>query len=142
RFSSARATRDRSTRCPPGSGARPARAASTSPARAAWTDSSMRCWNVRCSAIVLAAALASGCASDAAAPRAQIVAARIEAGPAPVLVADIKLAFSSEMLEALDRGIVLKLELELSAPTRASVQRSLTLRYLPLAQRYQLRDDA
>ena len=105
----------------------------------------MRCSNVTASALLFGVALLAGCAgTSTSTPRAQIVSARIENAPAPQLVADLKLAFSPEMLEALDRGIALTLELDVRAEDRslAGVTRSLTLRYLPLAQRYQLRDDS
>jgi hypothetical protein len=106
----------------------------------------MRCWNERCRtlAVALLFALLAGCARDGAAPRAEILAARIDPTQPPALVADLRLAFSAEMLEALDRGIALRLELVLTgegAAARAALRRGLTLRYLPLAQQYLLRDD-
>lgn len=93
--------------------------------------------------MLLALAALAGCARDAA--RATIVAAAVAPGPAPVLVADLRLAFSPAMLEALDRGIALRLELTLDgagAGRSAQLRRGLRLRYLPLAQQYQLSDDA
>jgi hypothetical protein len=73
------------------------------------------------------------------APQARIAQAVLAAGPA--LDADLRLVFSSTMLEALDRGIPLTLSMELRADARGATRlielRRLELRYLPLAQQYQ-----
>jgi hypothetical protein len=73
------------------------------------------------------------------APQARIAQAVLAAGPA--LDADLRLVFSSTMLEALDRGIPLTLSMELCADARGATRlielRRLELRYLPLAQQYQ-----
>lgn len=72
-----------------------------------------------------------------------IESARIVRSPEPVLDAGLRLRPSSQMLEALDRGVPLTLRFELrtegATPTFDSVRR-IELRYLPLAQQYQLRD--
>lgn len=100
----------------------------------------MRCWNVRASAVLAALALGA-CAPDAERGSARVARAEVVTAPAPVLIADLKLRFSPEMLEALDRGIALRLELALrahDATGAAELRRGLRLRYFPLAQQYQL----
>lgn len=91
---------------------------------------------------LLALALAS-CAGGGDAPRARIVEARLVADPDPVLEAGIELTLSRVMLEALDRGIPLVLTLRVEGRGGGGVlleTRTLRLRHLPLARRWQLRD--
>jgi hypothetical protein len=86
--------------------------------------------------------LLGGCA-DGEPPQARILGAQLRAEPAPVLEADLRLRFSAPMLEALDRGIPLALEFRLDGRgrvARLALRRHLELRYLPLAQQYQIRD--
>lgn len=92
--------------------------------------------------LVLTAALAA-CSHDANAPGAEVLGARLAGDASPVLETEVDLRFSPTMLEALDRGIPLRLRFELAGErgaTRLSAQRELQLRYVPLARRYQVLD--
>jgi hypothetical protein len=76
-------------------------------------------------------------------PELTIERARVSTGDTPALEAELKLALGPTLEEALARGIPLTLRLQLSAHTASDVRRSerhLVLRYLPLAQRWQLLD--
>ena len=81
----------------------------------------------------------AACGAD---PRAEskITAATLDRAT-PTLDADVDLRFSRAMLDALDRGIPLTLELRVDAGD-LEARRALQLRYLPLARRYALRDVA
>jgi hypothetical protein len=72
-----------------------------------------------------------------------IDSARIVRVPEPVLDAGLRLQPTAQMLEALDRGVTLTLRLRLRASFPGgeldSVRR-IGIRYLPLAQQYQLTD--
>jgi hypothetical protein len=72
-----------------------------------------------------------------------IESARIVRTPEPVLDASLRLRPSTQMLAALDRGVALTLRLRLrtvDAMPALDTSRRIELRYLPLAQQYQLRD--
>lgn len=72
-----------------------------------------------------------------------IESARIVRLPEPVLDASLRLRPSSQMLAALDRGVPLTLRFRLrtqDATPALDTTRRIELRYLPLAQQYQLRD--
>ena len=91
---------------------------------------------------VIVAALA-GCDAGGDAPSAAISGARLAGETLPVLEAEVDLLWSQTMLEALDRGIPLRLRFELAAPGASpplQARRELQLRYLPLAHRYEVRD--
>lgn len=93
--------------------------------------------------LVVAGLLVAACGGDGAPPRAAIVRAALVADPAPVLDAQLDLVFSRTMLDALEQGVPLELELELTGragEASLSERRTLKLRYLPLARRWQLRD--
>ena len=113
----------------------------------------MRCWTDRCrrgalllpAAAVLGSLLVAACSAREDGAHAEIRAATIAREPAPALVADLRLSFSPAMLEALDRGIALRLALRLSgrgAGGNVELERGLKLRYLPLAQQYQLAEES
>ena len=88
------------------------------------------------------AALLPGCGVGAS-PRAEITRAALIADPAPALEAELVLVLSRDMLDALEQGIPLVLELALEghdSGAALSVARTLKLRYLPLARRWQLID--
>lgn len=92
---------------------------------------------------LVVAGLLAACGGDGAPPRAAIVRAALIADPAPVLDAQLDLAFSRTMLDALEHGVPLEFELALTGrdgATSLSERRTLKLRYLPLARRWQLRD--
>src|SRR5688572_5355033 len=150
-------TRARCRPCRTGSGAPAARAGRTSPAAAAWTGSSTRCSRsaddaafaaavptmrtMRALPLVLAGLLAAACGGEGAPPRADIVRATLVADPAPVLDAQLDLLFSRTMLDALEQGVPLELDLALTgrdAGASLTERRTLRLRYLPLARRWQL----
>ena len=98
----------------------------------------------RALAAVGALALAA-CAGGGDAPRARIVEARLVADPEPVLEAELELVLSRVMLDALAQGIPLVLTLRAEARDDAATlveSRTMTLRYLPLARRWQLSDAA
>jgi hypothetical protein len=93
--------------------------------------------------LVLAGLLAAACGGEGAPPRADIVRATLVADPAPVLDAQLDLLFSRTMLDALEQGVPLELDLALTgrdAGASLTERRTLRLRYLPLARRWQLRD--
>jgi len=90
----------------------------------------------------MAVALAA-CTQGSGAPTATISAARLAGDDNPVLEAELELRWSPAMLEALERGIPLRLRFELAGEnggSRLHAQRELQLRYLPLARRYEVRD--
>lgn len=65
--------------------------------------------------------------------------------PVPTLSASLRVAFSPVMLEALERGIPLKLSFALrreGGGASLTARTGLTLSYAPLAQQYLLVDDA
>ncbi|HVF34012.1 MAG TPA: DUF4390 domain-containing protein [Candidatus Saccharimonadia bacterium] len=92
--------------------------------------------------LIVLATLLPGC-GDGTAPRASITRAALIADPAPALEAELELVLSRAMLDALEQGIPLVLELALEGrdpDATLSASRTLKLRYLPLARRWQLVD--
>ena len=88
--------------------------------------------------------LLAGCGSDAAPGSAQIRSASVVSAPAPVLDVALRLRFTPTMLEALDHGIPLVLELALEgrdAQRTLRARSELTLSYLPLAEQYRIAGD-
>jgi hypothetical protein len=89
-------------------------------------------------------ALLAACSTqDDDGARVRIVGARVLKSGVPALDAELALRFSPTMLQALERGIPLTLKFSLSARgagTRLDVERRLRVRYVPLAQQYQVED--
>ena len=93
---------------------------------------------------MLAFALAA-CGAREGAPSATILAAAVADEPAPTLTANLRVAFSPVMLEALERGIPLRLAFALQRSgggASLAARPALTLSYAPLAQQYLLVDDS
>jgi hypothetical protein len=101
-------------------------------------------------ALALLGLAACGRAEDA--PRLSIASAHVEPrGDALWLVADCRWEPSAAMLEGLDHGIALTLDVKVSARNASSLgwisplatsQHHLELRYFPLTRQYQWRDPA
>ena len=110
----------------------------------------MRCWKSWRNALGLAALAALGaCARGEDAPQLRIDAARLEhRADGPWLVANVNWTPSAEMLEGLDHGIALTLDVDVAAlssvplawlhPQARSTHR-LELSYSPLTRQYQWR---
>jgi hypothetical protein len=89
-------------------------------------------------------ALLAACAREPA-PAATVRAAEVIADPAPVLTATLELRLSATMLEALERGIPLRIAFALRREGGDATLRArpaLELRYAPLAQQFLLEDDS
>lgn len=90
------------------------------------------------------AALLAACARGPA-PAASVRAAEVVAEPAPALTATLQLELSPTMLEALERGIPLRLVFALrrdGGDGTLVARPALELRYAPLAQQFLLADDS
>jgi hypothetical protein len=85
----------------------------------------------------LAALLLAACGAPASTLR--IDAAHLKRDGEPALEVDLDLALGPRLAEALDRGIPITLRFRLESGDRR-VERHLRLRYLPLADQYQLYD--
>jgi hypothetical protein len=87
--------------------------------------------------VALLGALLAACGAR---PELAITSARIAGGDNPALEAGLELALGPTLGEALARGIPLTLVFELEAEDHDALERRLMLRYLPLAERWQLVD--
>lgn len=101
----------------------------------------MRRWSARLALSAAAGVLLGGCGLGETPERASIVAVEAVAGGTALDVTQ-RLALSSTMLEALDRGIPLRLAYRMewcASAGRDAEARVLELRYAPLSRHYELR---
>lgn len=101
----------------------------------------MQRWVVRRVSVIALLALCA-CAPGGSSRTLEVEAARIEPGPQPALVVDLDFAPRAQVLEALDRGVAIRLEFDLGGHDENNYvvfeRHSVVLTYQPLVLQWQL----